>query len=354
MESNPNTGVDDFLNENPAAETNPNTITADDIKATEPKTGVLSRGKPAKKTGKYGSWRDRFVRPKGLNLSDIMLPPITRRKFATYETIQEYKFDPRIQEDDRAIPPPPLDLPPTYMIHDKGEADWSVANKLIKNVIRSEIKQVRQADGQIKPQIEEVYDYVQFINGQKIVNIETEYLLYVFLELHPLNASNKHRDTSRRPRFRRTDFDHRSPHVQMLQMDLQDEAQLYLKRLSDKELINLASAMTNPTIPTINVPTAEIRYNMRLRARNNPEEVLYLAPDKKASARIDIIHALEMEVLFYVPEKNAYFIANDEVNPIFECTLDANPLDDFARFLSSSEGKEEYSAIMEYVNFWKG
>lgn len=332
--------VDDFLNDD-------NKITTADLQPPKPPVDVKT--KPI-----AGRWKRSFFRPQGLDVSDKMLPPITRRKMASYEILQESKFDPRVIEGDKAIAPPPYDLPPTYPFFDVGEQDFSRANKMMKNVVRSTVRQVRQHDGTIKPQLEEELEYVSFVNGHKLVNIQSEYMLYAFLELHPLNESNKFRDRSKKMWFRRTDFDYKSTHVQMLQMDLLAEADRYVVKLTDKEVINLAAAMTNPTIPVINVPTTEIRYNLRLRARNNPEEVLYKSPDKKASAQIDVIHACEMGVLEYVPEKNAFFLTGDDQNPIFEVQMDANPMADLARHLSSPDAQDDYAAIMEYVNYWKG
>lgn len=343
----PQSGVDDFLSDDP------NKITASDFQVPQPPKPPVPEPPKRSTPGKRPSWRDRFVSPQGLNISRIMLPPITRRKTATYETLQESKFDPRIIEGDKAIAPPPISLPPTYAFFDKGEEDFSIANKMMKNVVRSEVRQVRQNNGELKPQIEEVLEYVDFVNGHKLVNIETEYILYAFLELHPLNESNKHRDKSKKMLFRRTDFDYKSSHVQMLQLDLQDEAVRYVLKLNEKELINLASAMVNPMIATINVPTSDIRYNLRLRARANPEEVLYKAPDKKASMRIDVLHALEMQVLEYVPEKHAYFLTGDDRTAFFQCTLDVNPLEDISAYLATADAKEDYDAVMEYVTFWK-
>lgn len=350
----PASQVDEFLKDDP------NTITSSDVSTPIKQAPVIQQPPPPDKNpGKSEvksarrSWRSNFVAPQGLHISRLMLPPITRRKTATYETLQESRFDPRIIQGDNAIAPPPISLPPTYAIFDRGEQDFSIANKMMKNVVRSEVRQIRGSDNQLRPQVEEVLEYVDFTNGHKMVNIETEYILYAFLELHPLNASNKFRDKSKKPLFRRTDFDYKSSHIQMLEMDLQDEAVRYVMKLTEKELINLASAMSNPTVATINVPTSDIRYNMRLRARNNPEEVLFKSPDKKASTRIDVIHALEMQVLDYLPERNSYFLTGDDRTPFFECQVDANPLEDISKYLSSSEGREDYDAMMEYVNFWK-
>lgn len=347
----PASKVDEFLKDD-------NTITSSDVSTPIVQPPVIpppGKTPPTKSEPKSArrSWRNHFVAPQGLQISRIMLPPITRRKTATYETLQESRFDPRIIQGDNAIAPPPISLPPTYAIFDRGEQDFSIANKMMKNVVRSEVRQVRGHDGQLRPQLEEVLEYVDFTNGHKLVNIETEYILYAFLELHPLNASNKFRDKSKKPLFRRTDFDYKSSHIQMLAMDLQDEAVRYVMKLNEKELINLASAMTNPTIATINVIPSEIRYTMRLRARNNPEEVLFKSPDKKASTRIDVIHALEMQVLDYLPERNAYFLTGDDRTPFFECAIDTNPLEDISKYLSSAEGRDDYEAMMEYVNFWK-
>lgn len=337
--SAPKSATDAFLNEE---------ITSSDLTTVAPlppKIETKNLGKGRKRT---------FVRPAGLDLSNRMLPPITRKMVANYESLQDEKFDGRIQEADKAILPPPIDLPPTYPLFDLGEEDFSIANKMMKNIVRSEVRQVRQADGQLKPQLEEVLEYVEFINGQKQVNIATQYMLYAFLELHPLNASNKYRDKNKKPWFKRTDFEYKSVHVQMLQMDLQDDAVKYVMKLNDKELINLAAAMSNPTIPIMNIPVNQIRYDMRLRARGNPEEVLYKSPDKKASAMIDVIHALECGVIDFVPERSAYFFGEDNKTPFFEVMADANPLADLAKHISSAEGKEDYDALMEFVNFWKG
>jgi hypothetical protein len=344
-------GIDSFL------EDDPNKITAADFEApTKPPVIEPPKIQPPDSKARFKTnfgWRRNFKRPEGINISDKMLPPITRRGIAIYETLQETKFDPRIIEGDKAIAPPPMDLPPTYPWYDPGEEDYSLRRKMMKNVTRSEVRQIRQSDGQIKPQLEEVLEYVVFANGRKEVNQQSDYVLYCFLELHPLNESNKYRDQSKKALFKRTDFEFRSSAVQMLEMDLQDEASKYLGSLNEKEIINLASAMTNPPIAVINVPTSDIRYNLRLRARNNPKDIVYRNPDKKAAARIDILHALENGCLEYIPEFNAFFL-DDPKTPFFEVSISAtNPVDDLAIHLTSSDGKEAYEAILDYVNFWK-
>lgn len=360
-QSGQDSGMDKFLNEEDQKLTpNPpdvNAITLNDVippapLIPPPPSHLGSDTRPRARD--YRTKGKTINRPVSLDLSELMIPPITRRGIAIYETLQEAKFDHRVIEGDKAIPPPPISLPPTYPLFDRGEQDFARATKLMKNVVRSTTVQVRNpVTQQMEPQVAEQLDYVEFINGQKTVDIQSQFILYVWLENHPLNESNKWRDQNKKSLFRRTDFEHKSSHQRMVHMDLQREAEEHVIRLDKAKLIALASAMTNPQVPTMNVPIDELRYNMRLRARQNPEEVLFKSPDKKAQIRMSVVSALDLNILEFIPEKNSYFLGLDP-EPIHEVALDANPLDDLVAFFNTPEGAPVFRTIEEdYLSFWK-
>jgi len=312
--------------------------------------------------GRFG----KFKLPASIPLSEMMLPPITKKKTAIYELLNlnnadKYSgreiyagraIDPRIVEANKFIDPPPFGLTPTYTIFDRFEPDLARRNKVMKYVTRASVRSfenpvTKQPDQTIDEQLGEP----GFINGQVVVEIENNYPHYVWWELHPQNASNKWRPKERPPVFKRIDIEYKSPHQQMMKMDLQQEAERYVIGLRADELINLASAMTNPVISTA-MPPNEIRLALRLRARNNPEEVLFKAPNPTHSITMNVISAMDLGIIDYRPETNEYFFASDDDKPMFVVPLEQTPIEALAGYLSSAEGKEDRKAMENMLSFW--
>jgi hypothetical protein len=294
---------------------------------------------------------DNYVKMQtSIGLSRQYLPPITKRRQAIYQLLntgRDSRLRPEDQVGSEAIP---YDMVPTYQMYDQFDSDVNNRDKVLTY---SEGKQLVYVDnpgtGRKEQITREKLGEPHFTNGQVIVDTIKDYTRYVWWELHPRNASNKWRDKSKPAIFKRVDIERSSPHVQMMQMDLKMDAEQYVIKLDLKELINLAAAMTNPTI-NVNMPSQQLRYEMRMRAQEDPEGVMFKAPDKIASIKLSIMHGMDMGIIFYEPSTETYFNGEDE--EMFVVPVDNNPTESFAKFLSSEQGKESRDYISEKLAFW--
>lgn len=321
-----------------------------------PLASVPESPNPVKKIpdlrGKKKAMTDRLYA--SLGLSRPYVPRITRRRTAIYQLVNyKNRLDKRLQGPDQHVDPPVWSLSPVYTITDNHEPDLMKREKTltfyeggsetvyIKDPVTN--KSVPQA-------IPKVGDPV-FNNGQIVVNIYNQYPQYAWFELHPRNASNKFRNQTLPPIFERVDTKFESPHIQSVRLDLQREAEGYVIDLKPDKLMNLASRLTNPTINP-NMPPQELRLALRMRAKANPEEVLYMNPDNVTSVKIATIHALDFGVIQYVPENEAYYMDEDN-EPVFTVPAGNKPFDALIIFLySDPEGKKVFEEIKEELSFW--
>lgn len=293
--------------------------------------------------------------PVSMDISYLMLPPITRKRHAVYELLQDTKIDSRIIEGDNAVKPPPTILPPTYMFYDDGELDLAKKNKLMKLVERQETVLVPDGRGGSVQATRDKLGQVEFINGQVTVPIMENYPFFVWMELCPWNTSNPKRKPGSPAIFKRIDQEHKSVHQEIIMMDLKRDAHDYLRKIyKDRDaIVQLASAMTNPTIPVNGVSLQNIYYTLRLIADNDPEAILFKAPDKKAPIRMDLISALDHGIIEYIPEHAAYYGSwTGDKTPI-HTVVGNDPLEDLINFCSGAEGEETILAIQEVLGYWR-
>lgn len=300
---------------------------------------------------KYG----RQVVPPSVGLSAMMLPPITRRRSAIYELnrdgVAEQREVSRVMNGMILPAQPeiaPQELYPVYQIYDRGESDLAKARKTL--VFAANHNQIQDYFGASQNNDKDAVlrlPVPQFINGQTIVDCEAEYLKFLWWELHPLNGSNKFRDKGSRPKFKRVDTEFKSPHIQMLRMDLANDAENYVKGLDLKGLINLGVAFGLP--PTY--PAQDMRLDLRIRARKNPEDVLYKSPDKSASNMMLVLNAIDRGIVDFDPNTKEYFF-QDESEPFYQVPLDLNPIESIGKYLNTAEGIDYGRKIGELLNFW--
>lgn len=296
----------------------------------------------------------------GLIISPKLIPPITRRRMAIYQllTASETRFDSRVistQSGDRIvangptrIEPAPFELHPIYELYDPYEP--VLAKRRKRMVYSNDIAvqeyyntNVTNADVSTNTRIE----MPQFIGGQVTVDVVGSFNKYIWFELHPKNLSNKHRDKNVVANFKRIDIEFQSPHAQLMRRDLAIDAERHIIGLNTEQLINLAAAFGIPT----NTKPGDMRLEMRRRAADNPREVLFKSPDNKATAMMNIMSAIDLGILDFDPDSQNYYLGEDR-NPVWTCLVDQSPLEDFAKFLITPEGREAKEEIESLLNFW--
>lgn len=305
---------------------------------------------------KYEGKKRKF--PVSLGITEKCLPPMTRRKMAVYELLDMTRKDLRIigAEDNVGTPvavpqtkePPPFEFAPTYQFEDRGEEDLGLKRKTM--VYTNDIITYNKAKTLSPKDITELQlDIPTFINGQLVVDCWGNFIKYVWLELHPQNQTNKWRDKTRKPEFKRVDIDYVSPHLHLLRMDLSSDAENYVRQLDGKSIINLATAFGMSPSLTL----SDMKLELRQRARLNPEEVLFKAPDKYMALLLDVMSGIKMGVVDYNPDKMEYFFPDDE-EPFYIVPIDTgNPMEAVAHFLASSEGESAKVQLEGFLDYWK-
>lgn len=318
------------------------------VKQPEPETKQLVPDRRGKKARDYSKLYT------SIGISRRFLPPITRKRSAVYElVVQKGTKDRRLEGPDQYVEPQPYQLVPSYTFLDFEESDLGQREKTL-TYYEGGTEVVYIPDPITKKNIAQSIPKIgspEFIMGQKVVNIEMEYAKYVWWELHPRNGSNKWRDKSKDPIFKRADIEYKSPHVLSIQMDLQKDAEEYVIKLSPDKRMNLAAALTNPTVNP-NVNPQELFLTLRMRARENPEEILFTRGDKtNGSIKIATIHALDLGILTYIPENDCYYIADDN-DAAYHVPIGNNPFESICKFFDTEEGEEHYNRVKDMLSFW--
>lgn len=308
--------------------------------------------------GRFGKFRV----PATLGLSSQMLPPLTKKTFASYElcgffdTQGKKKLDRRIVDGPQEVDAPDYQLVDNYDIYDRFEQDLAKTNKTLnfeKGVIQ---KMPITKESKMLMEINKISPI--FRTGQLRVEIERQYCQYVWLELHPFNETGKFRDKQKPPIFRRTDLLIKSSHSEILRMDLQQAAYLYVRKLDKTALVALASAMTNPTISVTGTTENDIRQALLLRSRSNPEEVMYSSPDKTNACVLDILNAMDWGILDFDATHNSYSFTNLPDETVYVVPLEEKTTEGFAKFLlgqvegEEEQGQEAYKYMKSLVSFW--
>lgn len=287
-----------------------------------------------------------------LGISQKYIPPITRKRSAVYQLIgMKGKEDMRLQGLDRFIEPPDWELVPSFTFHDSEDPDLTRREKTLTFFEGNEIVHIKDPiSGKAIANSVQKSGTPRFTNGQVVVNIFKEFQRFVWWELHPKNASNKWRPQGVTPIFERVDTKWESPHVQLIKMNLKRDAEGYVLKLKPEEMINLAAALTNPTVPT-HIGPQELRFALAIRARENPEEVLFKSPDKSASVKVAVIHSLDLGILTFVPEHESYYFG-DEEEAMFRVPVTHDPFEALCEHLSGPDGIDDHKKMMHDLGFW--
>lgn len=291
-------------------------------------------------------------RPNTWGLSDMIMPPFTKGRVAIYRILGLDGLNPAT-----GLPVEPTFtlVPGEYTLYDKFDADPLARDKPVRNVIRTERKVGKNGDVELVPVIEDVV----FERGWLQVPVESSYSLYVFMELHPNNVSNRHRPNNIPGIFERVDINYKSAASLGATLDLGIDAANEVTDMSKEDVLAYAAAVPAPaTIITAGRPIGEIRHDLKRWVLNNPIPYYKLNKNAEAAIKMNVIDALNYGLIGYRPDVKGYAdLETDEI--ICVHTAAQEPMEKLVKFLGSDEktakgatGKEWYKQILERMNYW--
>lgn len=288
-----------------------------------------------------------------LNLSSIVLPPMTRRGVATYRVITNDIINPSSTFRELAEPQTII-LPGTYQFYDKGKPDPSSRWMMMQNVTGARDIVIDKVTG--KQVIEEVIEPIVLQNGVLTVNIEVQYRKYVFMELHPLNRSNKFRvENGPQAVFERVDLSaSKSLAYKLAEQDLGRDAEGDVMKMDKDKVIGFATSCGIPTYEN-GQPRAilEIKSDLRVFARKDPRQFYAMSNNLEAAVRMNVLDALGFGIIEYEPEKKRFVVPYVEDDPLFVHLVDEDANEALIKHMASKEGAEKYKALVNMIEYWK-
>lgn len=281
-----------------------------------------------------------------MGISEFLMPPITKRTTAVYEIIGTDKPDP--SRTDRGKPEEiDVIMPGTYMFHDTGESDLTKRAKLMRNFGRPNVARDPVTQRQV---LEDTILDIEFIAGKKPVNIEKNFREYVFMELHPRNASNKHRDRELEPLFRRTDINTNKTEafksaLEMLAID----AASAVVNIKDRDTI--IGLCVSADLPTGNYDVSTMKSSLRKFAYDNPRKYFGLSKNVLPAIKLNILDGLGLGLLEYKQDKKTFFFAETD-DKIFTHAVGEDPVDAMAKAMSN-DLQHHYKQLTELLNYWE-
>lgn len=286
-----------------------------------------------------------------IGVSDMVLPPITRKTIATYRILGTDQINVSTGQ-----PVDPIDvlIPGTYMFYDPGQKDLTRRNVLMKNTSRPEIKTDKLSGKQIID--DDMIDYILFVKGVIRVDVEKQYRLYVFLELYPLNKSNPRRNISLNPLFERVDLNmSRSIAFKHAEQDLAYEAESEVMKMQDKD--SIVAYATSAGVPTMENgkprPISVMKMDLRVFARSNPKGFFSLGSNLKSAIKMNVLDALAWGLIETDPSRKAFVNSVTDEKSLHVWGVQEDPTDSYVNFLASPEGQEQYEALKNMVEYWK-
>lgn len=302
-------------------------------------------GRPQAKVIGYEGYTSRKKRAVDLNLSEKVLPPLTRGRTAVYSWIEKRGLDPLTGEA-----PEPKDpwLPGTYMFYDKFETDPIRKNKLQRNLGRPQIGRDKNGEEVVQDTIEPI----EFNAGMCRVVPDENFRKYVFMELHPLNGSNPFRPRGMTALFERVDIkSNKTEAYRAAESQLAFDAERSVVDIKDRDQI-IGFAVSTGDIPTAGRLTETIKTDLRLWARNNPRKFFSMNNNVEVPVRLNLIDAVGLGLIEYQPDKRRY-VDPESDKEIFVTTIGRDPLEDFVSAMVKPENREVYNYIMGLLNYWE-
>jgi len=281
-------------------------------------------------------------RPNSLGISDGMMPPYTKKQVAIYRIIGTDQINPATGE--AALPVPTL-IPGRYTFFDRLEMDPLKKDKVIQNVTGTE-RYVE--DGKTK--VREIVEDIVFERGYLAVPVESKFQLYVFMELHPNNRTNKFRPSNNTPAlFERIDIQHKSPASIAAETDLGVDAAIIIREMTKEDLYKYAIPANIDT--TKGRLLSEIRSDLTTKAMKDPIWFFKMKKDTKAGVKIILMDALNLGLLEYRLDKKSYYLtSNEEI--FFTHSVGEENMEALIKAMVKPENEAKFSKLKEQMSFW--
>jgi hypothetical protein len=284
----------------------------------------------------------RKKRPNTFGLSDMVMPPYTKGRVAIYRISTMEEINPATG---LLVDPVDVMVPGRYTFYDKFEKDPARRKKVLQNIVGEE----RYTDDG-KEKIRDLVDDILFTKGYLHVPVESEYTLYLFMELHPNNKHNRHRPNNYPVIFERIDIKLNSKVSQSATRQLAIDAAVEIRQLKKDDLYAYAASVKD--ISTVKRRIDEIRDDLTAWAMNDPIGYYKLNKNAKAAIQIQVLDAINFGLVEYSRDRSGYvFQETEEVICVHTAAQD--PMDELVKFLGKDDGKVWHKTILDRMNYWE-
>lgn len=283
----------------------------------------------------------KFTEAAGTILSEKVLPK-RHKKVVQYRLVNLDSIDPRSK---LPVMPVTETFFGEYTFNDIGEPDVYKRSKVIKNVVSKE----RQKDQYGKDFFTDKIEQVAFENGYITVNTDTQPDLYVWLELHPNNGSNKRRPSTEPIRFIRTDANEKSSVEKTADILLVAEAITIANRLSYDQVKQYCASLAlsgSAMITFEGRQSGDVRHDIMEFAKNNPRKFLDCNPDIKVRIRLNVTDAKTLIKIEH-DEENRSFKFIGEKKAFFTYNLGEHGDDALVEYLSGEKGEKDLDKLQK-------
>jgi hypothetical protein len=290
-----------------------------------------------------GEYR-RKKRVNSMGISDKMMPPLTKGRTAIYKIIGRDEINPATGLPAEITP---TLIPGIYTLYDRFDPDPGKRNKVLQNIVR----QGRKIVGGVSTLEDEVEDIV-FERGFLQVSVEKEWNLHVFMELHPMNKSNKFRPSNAVAVFERVDVLTTSKASQSVARDLMLDAGNAVRKMEKDEVRAFAAQVVPPIVMSGGRPNSEIKDDLQAWAMANPMAFFKMNKNAEAAIQMNIYDAQNFGLIEYRPDTKSYILTDTE-EVLHTHTAAEEPMKSFVKALGKTENKEKYDALLESMGYWK-
>lgn len=283
----------------------------------------------------------RKKRVNSYGITDLMMPPYTKKVVAIYKIRSHDEINPAT-----GLKSEPVDvsIPGRYVFFDRMEADPLKKHKILANVTGVEHY---NENGEAKTR--ETVEDILFNSGFKTVSVDQDYALYVFMELHPMNASNKYRPRNAPAVFERLDVRHKSKASIAAEQDLVLDAGNAVRLMDKEELYKYAVPAMVDTSAGRQVQ--EIRTDLKTWAMKHPIDFFKLNKDHTAAVRINVMDCMALGLIDYLMDKKTFLISTTE-EKIMTHTAHEEPQERLINFLAKKENEALYNKLLDQLNYW--
>lgn len=285
------------------------------------------------------------INPSTYRLSQKMMPDtkkLKKPKMYRLCKVSEAKTDRYAVSESTGMPVVPMNpmyaLDSVAYVFDEYESDPFVRNKIIRNVVGSKVE---TQNG--KPVVTEELAPVIFENGIFMVlpnKVET----YVFMERHPLNKSNKYRDTSKQPLFEAVE---EAEAVALLSeferiTFMADASQIIRDaKFDDKRAMAKATGVSGWE----SMDAKELVISLTKKAEQDPRDFIMKSFDEESKCRVQLSDAKILGLIECFPENKTWRFTDEGKETICEYKEGDVPEEALFKFLVSNKGAEKYKAL---------